>query len=107
MSKRAQPNLVSRWSRGFTLLEVLVATSIFVVLVGALYSLLYGALRLRERTYEVTEAGLPKDYVALLIKQECKLGYRRVSYLLRSLGFDVPTYSALAKMSSRIPVTRS
>ena len=70
MSKRAQPNLVSRWSRGFTLLEVLVATSIFVVLVGALYSLLYGALRLRERTYEVTEAGLPKDYVALLIKRD-------------------------------------
>jgi type II secretion system protein J len=70
MSNRTKPNLVSRWSRGFTLLEVLVATAIFVVLVGALYSLLYGALRLREKAYEVTEAGLPKDYVALLIKRD-------------------------------------
>lgn len=70
MSDRAQPNLMSGSSRGFTLLEVLVATAIFVVLVGALYSLLYGALRLREKTYEVTEAGLPKGYIAMLIKRD-------------------------------------
>jgi len=70
MSNRTQPNLFSRSSGGFTLLEVLVATAIFVVLVGALYSLLHGALRLREKAYEVTEAGLPKDYIALLIKRE-------------------------------------
>jgi len=70
MSERGQPNPVSRSYGGFTLLEVLVATAIFTVLVGALYSLLYGALRLREKTYEVTEAGLPKDYVALLIKRD-------------------------------------
>jgi type II secretion system protein J len=70
MSERAQPNLVSQSSGGFTLLEVLVATAIFVVLVGALYSLLYGALRLREKTYEVTEAGLPTDYIALLMKRD-------------------------------------
>ena len=50
----------------------------------------------------------PKKYefcshlLALFVKQECKLGYRRVSNLLRSLGVKVPTYSALAKMSKRI-----
>ena len=52
----------------------------------------------------------PKKYefwqhaVALLVKQECRLGYRRVSRLLRLLGFNVPTYSALAKMAQRIPL---
>jgi len=50
----------------------------------------------------------PKKYefwqhaLALLIKQECRLGYRRVSNLLNWLGFETPTYSALAKMLKRI-----
>lgn len=53
----------------------------------------------------------PKKYefwqhlMALLIKQECRLGYRRVSWLLASLGLEVPTYSALAKMNQRMPLT--
>ena len=50
----------------------------------------------------------PKKYelwqhiIALLVKQEYKLGYRRVSKLLNWLGYKVPTYSALAKMAKRI-----
>ena len=50
----------------------------------------------------------PKKYefwnhaIALIIKQECRLGYRRVSNLLSSLGLKVPTYSALAKMFKRL-----
>jgi hypothetical protein len=50
----------------------------------------------------------PKKYefwqhaLALIIKQECKLGYRRVSNFLNMLGFSTPTYSALAKMIGRI-----
>jgi len=53
----------------------------------------------------------PKKYefwqhsIALLIKQECKLSYRRVSYLLHALGHKVPTYSALAKMAKRLPLS--
>lgn len=53
----------------------------------------------------------PKKYkfwqhaLALFIKQECKLSYRRTSNLLNGLGHTVPTYSALAKMSKRIPLT--
>jgi hypothetical protein len=50
----------------------------------------------------------PKKYefwhhaLALIVKQECKLGYRRVSRLLNWLGIMVPTYSALAKMFKRL-----
>lgn len=53
----------------------------------------------------------PKKYefwqhvIALLVKQECKLGYRRVSRLFDMLGYVVPTYSALAKMNKRIPLS--
>jgi len=50
----------------------------------------------------------PKKYefwqhvLALIIRQECRLGYRRVSNLLNMLGYSTPTYSALAKMVNRI-----
>lgn len=52
----------------------------------------------------------PKKYefwqhiLALLIKQECKLSYRRVCVLLQELGFEVPSYSALCKSLKRIPL---
>jgi len=45
----------------------------------------------------------PKKYefwqhaLVLLVKQECKQGYRRACNLLRELGHTVPTYSAVAK----------
>ncbi len=51
----------------------------------------------------------PKTYdflqhaVVLIVKQECKMGYRRATSLLQSLGLKVPTYSAVAKMNKRIP----
>jgi len=49
----------------------------------------------------------PKKYefwqhaFALFVKQTCKLSYRRVVRLLKDLGFDVPSYSALCKMNKR------
>ena len=52
----------------------------------------------------------PKKYefwqhaIALLVKQECRLSYRRTTRLLSSLGWLVPTYSALAKMVKRLPL---
>lgn len=51
----------------------------------------------------------PKKYefwqhaIALLVRAICQLSYRRVCWLLRQLGQDVPTYSALIKMTQRIP----
>lgn len=64
----------------------------------------------------VRQAGLP-DYfhrfgprtyctwqhvLALLVRAECQLGFRRVSRLLRSLAIIVPTYSALCKFIGRL-----
>jgi IS5 family transposase len=51
----------------------------------------------------------PKKYefwhhlFALVVRQFCQLSYRRVSWLLDQLGMTVPSYSALAKMSKRLP----
>lgn len=68
-----------RWNRtirrcikhsGFTLLEVLAATSIMLVLVGSLYSVFRGALRLREQTFTNIEAGLPRSYIMGIIKKD-------------------------------------
>ncbi len=50
------------------------------------------------KTYEFWE-----HVVALLLKECFKLSFRRVSKLLRMLGIDVPSYSALCKMRKRIP----
>lgn len=50
------------------------------------------------KTYEFLQ-----HFVVLLVKQECKMGYRRATAFLRSLGLEVPTYSAVAKMNKRIP----
>ena len=55
---------------GFTLLEILVASVIFSVLVGALSSLFWGAMRLRERTFEVVGGGIPNAYVVRLIERD-------------------------------------
>ena len=52
----------------------------------------------------------PKKYeflhhvIAHLIKQECRLGYRRVTRLLRWLGFKCPCPSALCMNFHRIPL---
>ncbi|MDO8537958.1 MAG: transposase [archaeon] len=52
----------------------------------------------------------PKKYklwqhvLALFVKQECKLSFRRVVNLLNGLQQKVPTYSALCKSNKRIPL---
>lgn len=43
-------------------------------------------------------------FFCLLLKQACKMSYRRVSKFLRELGFKVPTYSALCKSLKRLTV---
>lgn len=47
---------------------------------------------------------LAQHLIALIIKQECRLGYRRITNLLRSLGFICPCYSALWHCMNRIPL---
>ena len=52
----------------------------------------------------------PKKYefwqhcLAYLVKQECRLGYRRVSRLLRGLGIQVPCHTALWTSFRKIPL---
>ena len=51
----------------------------------------------------------PKKYelwhhlLALLIRELCRLSYRKTSALLRGLGFNCPSYSALCKVVKRVP----
>lgn len=53
----------------------------------------------------------PKKYelvhhvLALVVKQECKLGYRRVSRLFCSLGLKCPSFSALWYCMNKMPLT--
>ncbi len=69
MSRRI--HISNRCSRhGFTLLEVIVAVVMVSILIGALYSAFFGAVRLREKTYAAIEADLPKSYAISLIKQD-------------------------------------
>ena len=44
-----------------------------------------------------------QHFLALLVRELCKLSYRKTSALLNLLGFPTPTYSALAQMTQRIP----
>ena len=51
----------------------------------------------------------PKTYefcmhiVALLLKEACKMSFRRISNILNTLDIKVPSYSALCKSRKRIP----
>jgi hypothetical protein len=53
----------------------------------------------------------PKRYefldhaIAYLVKQECRLGYRRVSRILRWLGMNCPCLSALCMSFHKMPIT--
>jgi type II secretion system protein J len=66
----AKPRRCRLTAGGFTLLELLIASAMFAVIVGALYSAFYGALRLREKAYETLEKGLPKRYAVSLIQRD-------------------------------------
>ena len=61
-----------RKSEGFTLLELLMATVIFSVIVGSLYSVFYGALRLREKTYQQIESGMPITLIQDIIEKDLR-----------------------------------
>ena len=50
------------------------------------------------RTYEFAE-----HLLALLVREQCKLAYRKTTELFRGLGIKCASYSALAKVSKRVP----
>jgi len=55
---------------GFTLLELLTATAMFAVIVVALYTVFYGALRMRERAHDTFEERLPQDALIALLHRD-------------------------------------
>jgi len=64
------PSRRYRRKNGFTLLEVLTATVMFAIIMGAVYSVFSAALRLRETAYQAFEKSLPRDYIAGIIRDD-------------------------------------
>lgn len=61
----------SGWSaHAFTLIEVLLAVSIFAIVLVAIHSVFYGALRLRNKTTEALEQALPLQHTLTIIKRD-------------------------------------
>jgi len=54
-----EPAVSARHSSGFTLVEIIIATSIMAILLVAIHTAFYSALGLREKTIDSIEAGLP------------------------------------------------
>ena len=55
---------------GFTLVEVLIASTISAVLIVALYAMFQGSLSLRESTYERVESALPRSYASQALRRD-------------------------------------
>ncbi|MDB6018667.1 MAG: hypothetical protein JWR19_3156 [Pedosphaera sp.] len=54
----------------FTLVEVLIAVAIFAIVLAAINTVFFGAMRLRARTTEATEAILPVDRAVAIMKRD-------------------------------------
>lgn len=64
------PRVTASRSRAFTLLEVLCATTMFAVIIGALYSVFYSGIRMRENAFAAFEEALPRTFVASIIRRD-------------------------------------
>jgi type II secretion system protein J len=56
----------------FTLIEVLLAVSVFAIVLGAINSVFFAALRLRNKTVESIETALPLQHALMLIQKDCE-----------------------------------
>jgi len=66
--KRAHP--ICGRTRGFTLLEILVAVTVFAIVLTALNTVFYAALHLRNRATESVEQALPMQHALAVIKRD-------------------------------------
>jgi prepilin-type N-terminal cleavage/methylation domain-containing protein len=57
-------------ARGFTLIEVLLAVAVFAIVLGAINSVFFGALRLRNKTTETLEAAVPLEQALNTIQRD-------------------------------------
>lgn len=69
MTQRSKQSIGAR-AAGFTLIEVLVASTISAVLIVALYAVFHGALSLRESTYERVDDSLPRSYASQALQRD-------------------------------------
>jgi len=60
----------SRQARGFTLLEVLIATAVFAIVLAAASTVFYGALHLRNGATEAVELALPRQQALAVIQRD-------------------------------------
>src|SRR5262245_8143918 len=65
-----RPRSIARDSRGFTLLEVLIAVTSFAIVLAAINSVYYAAVRLRNKTASALETALPVEHATALIKRD-------------------------------------
>lgn len=56
--------------RGFTLVELLLATAVFAMLASALFGVFRGAMKLREQTYARIEDQLPVEFMTKIIERD-------------------------------------
>ncbi len=64
--------LRSRRGRAFTLIEVLLAVSIFAIVLVAINTVFYSALRLRQRTAETLSESLPVQQVLAIMRRDLR-----------------------------------
>jgi general secretion pathway protein J len=67
---RRNEQKLSAHAAGFTLIEVLIASTISAVLIVAMYAVFQGSLSLRESTYERVESALPRSYASQALRRD-------------------------------------
>ena len=61
---------IRREARGFTLIEVLLAVAVFAIVLAAINTVYFGALRLRNKTHDAFEIALPLQQAVGIIKRD-------------------------------------
>jgi len=62
--------VIAKQREAFTLLEILIAITIFAIVLGAMNTVFYGAIRLRNKTTEVLENNLPINQALMLMQRD-------------------------------------